>query len=245
MTNLTSQHIWLSLFLTSCGTVGGWALTGKIAGDEAALSFFEIGLMAVITIFCVQVLFFKLGKSRLIFFVAFNIAFGCGFVWFTLCLFLPIFWVPYIRNSEKILLLSCLGILCVANVLKATSQFKEKWQADGEKVLLSCYNVRNNAVDWPKVLASMRFSLILYIPGFSERIIPFVSFTTILLMLSGLSLRNVFPVFSVYAWGIPSCLVISMFAQIIGLALAQLIKLIALEKRFGGPIRPKSCARIG
>lgn len=240
MENLTFQHIWLSLFLTFGGTIGGWALTGKLAGDDAAFCFFKIGLMAVLAIFCVQVAFFRLGKRRLIFRVAFNIAFGCGFVWFMLCLFLPILWVPSIRCTEKLVLFFCLVGLCVVNASKASSQFKEKWREDGEKALARYYNAKGSTIDWPKVIATMKFSLTLHIPGFSERTIPFISIAIILSMLSGLSLRNVFPIFSVYAWGVPSCLVISMFAQVIGLGLAQLIKLVALERRFGQPIRPKS-----
>jgi hypothetical protein len=240
MTNFTSQHIWMSLFLTFGGTVGGWALTGKLAGDEAAISFFQIGLIAVLVIFCAQAVFFVLGKSRMIFRVIFNIAFGCGFVWFMLCLFLPILWVPSIRFIEKFLLFFCLVMLSVVNVSKANAQFKAKWREEGESALNRYYNAKDNTIDWPKVLAPMRFSLTLYIPGFSERVIPFVSIAIILSMLTGLSLRNVFPIFSVYAWGVPSCLVISMFAQVIGLGLAQLLKLVALEKRFGEPIRPKN-----
>lgn len=240
MTNFTSQYIWMSLFLTFGGTVGGWALTRKLAGDEAAISFFQIGLITVLVIFCMQVIFFVLGKSRMIFRVVFNIAFGCGFVWFMLCLFLPILWVPSIRIIEKILLFFCLMVLSIVNVSKGRAQFKAKWQEAGEKALSRYYNTKDNTIDWPKVLAPMRFSLTLYIPGVSERIMPFVSIAVIISMLTGLSLRSVFPIFSVYAWGVPSCLVVSMFAQVIGLSLAQLIKLIALEKKFGEPIRPKN-----
>jgi hypothetical protein len=240
MTNLTFQHIWMSLFLTSGGTAGGWALTGKLAGHEAALSFLQVGSMAVLVIFSIQVIFFSLGKTRLIYRVVSTIAFGCGFVWFMLCLFLPILWIPSIGFTEKFVLFLLLVVLSIVNVSKASAQFDARWRQEGEKALVRYYNRKDNTIDWPKVLAPMRFSVALYIPGFSERTTPFVSIAIILSMLSGLSLRNAFPIFSVYAWGVPSCLVISMFAQVIGLGLAQLIKLVALEKRFGELIRPRS-----
>lgn len=240
MENLTSGHILMSLFLSFGGTVGGWALTGKLAGDDAALSFMQVGSIAVLVILCVQIIFFNLGKKRLIYRIVFNVAFGCGIVWFMLCLLLPILWVPSVGLIEKSIILLILLILSAANLSKASAQFAAKWKVEGEKALTRHYNSEDETIDWPKVLAPMRFSVELHMPGVPEKMNPFVSAAIILFMVSGLSLRNVYPIFSLYAWGIPSCLIISIFAQVLGLGLAQLIKLVDLEKRFGKPIRPKS-----
>jgi hypothetical protein len=240
MENLSSGHILMSLFLSSGGTVGGWALTGKLAGDDAALSFMQAGSIAVLAILCAQIIFFNLGKNRLIYRVVFNVAFGCGIVWFMLCLLLPILWVPSVGVIEKTALFLILLILAIANISKAGAQFAARWKDKGEKALILHYNSKDKTIDWPKVLAPMRLSLELYIPGIPEKMSPFISAAIIIFMLSGLSLRNVYPIFSLYAWGVPSCLVISMFAQVLGLGFAQIIKLAALEKRFGTPVGPKS-----
>lgn len=238
MSNLSFQHILLSLLFTLGGTVGGWALTGKLAGDSAASSFFKIGLITVLVMSAVQLVFFLMGKRRLIYRVVFNIAYGCGLVWFMLCLLLPILWVETISATAKLVLLFFLAVVCIGNGLKAGIQFKAKWKSQGESGLNRNYNVKENTIDWPKVLAPMSCSMELYIPGIPKSMTPFISLAIILLMLIGLSFRNVFPIFSLFAWGIPSCLAISMFAQLIGFGVAQVAKLVSLERRFGKPIRP-------
>jgi hypothetical protein len=240
MENLTSGHILMSLFLSFGGTVGGWALTGKLAGDEAALSFLQVGSIAVLAILCVQIIFFFLGRNRLIYRIIFNVTFGCGIVWFMLCLLLPILWVPSVGFIEKSMMFLILLTLSMANVSKAGAQFAAKWKDEGEKALIRHYNSIDETIDWPRVLGAMRFSVALHIPGIPEKMNPVISAAIILFMVSGLSLRNVYPVFSLYAWGVPSCLVISIFAQVFGLGLAQIMKLVDLEERFGKPIRPKN-----
>lgn len=110
----------------------------------------------------------------------------------------------------------------MANGIKAGVQFKTKWKSQGEGELQRNYGKKENTIDWPKVLASMRFSMELYMPGIPQGMYPFISLALILSMLTGLLLRNVFPTFSLFAWGIPSCLIISMFAQLFGFAIAQI-----------------------
>lgn len=240
MENLSSGHILMSLFLSSGGTVGGWALTGKLAGNDAALSFMQVGSIVVLAILCVQIIFFNLGKKRLIYRIVFNVAFGFGIVWFMLCLLLPILWIPSVGFFEKSVIFLVLLVLSLANILKAGAQFTAKWKDEGEKALIRYYNSKDETMDWPKVLAPMRFSLGLYVPGIPDKMSPFISAAIILFMVIGLSLRNIYPIFSLYAWGVSSCLIISIFAQVLGLGLAQLLKIVDLEKRFGNSIRPKN-----
>jgi hypothetical protein len=239
MANLSLEHILLSIVFTSGGTIGGWALTGKLGGGEAASSFLKLGIIVVLVMSTAQFMFFSLGKNRLIYRIVFNIAFGCGLVWFMLCLLLPIIWVQKVGNIEKWVLFLFLVALCVANIFKGCTQFKLKWGEAGEGALGRHVNIKEGTVDWPKVLAPMKFSVELYIPGIPGNLNPFISLAIILFMLTGLSLRNVFPTFSLLAWGIPSCLVISIFMQLIGLGIAQIAKLVALEKQYGKIIRPK------
>lgn len=239
MANLSLEHILLSIVFTSGGTIGGWALTGKLGGDEAASSFLKLGIIVVLLMSITQYMFFSLGKNRLICRIAFNIAFGCGLIWFMLCLFLPIIWVDKVGGIEKGFLFLFLVALCFANIIKGCTQFKLKWRESGESALGRHHNIKEGTVDWPKVLASMKFAVELYIPGISENMNPFISLAIIFFMLTGLSLRNLFLTFSLFAWGIPACLVISIFMQLIGLGIAQIAKLVALEKQYGKIIRPK------
>jgi hypothetical protein len=238
MSNLSFQHILLSLLFTSSGTVGGWALAGKIGGDEAASSFLQAGISVVLVMSTLQFLLFLLGRKRLIYRVMFNIAFGCGIVWFMLCLLLPMLWVDTPDIIAKIFLFLFLMALCFANSIKAREQFELKWKEEGEAALSRHYNEMDGTVDWPKILGTMRFSVALYIPGISRSLNPVISIIIVVSMLTGLSLRNAFPTFSLFAWGVPSCLVISIFMQLIGLGFAQVRKLCSLEKELGKQLKP-------
>ena len=230
----------MSLFFISGGTAGGWALTFKLAGEDAALSFLYIGVVTVLVMSLTQVVFFEIGKRRMIYRVMFNIAFISGIIWFMLCLLLPVLWLRSVGSAEKTVLFLFLLVLCAANVFRASQQFKSKWDAEGESALARHYNSKNNTIDWPKILKQMKFSFELYVPGIPERMNPFISVAIVLSMLVGLNLRNYFPTFSLFAWGIPSCFIISVVVQMIGLCIAQITKLIALEKKYGGAIAPKS-----
>ena len=239
MANLSFEHIFLSLFFTLAGTVGGWALTGKLAGGEAALSFLQIGAVIVIAISSAQTIFFLMGKKRLICRILFNISFAFGLVWFMLCLLLPILWTQSIGEVKKMALFVFLLVICFDNLILASKKFESKWIGKENNFLKKQYDVSSRTIDWPPIISSMKFSITLNVRGVPESMNALLSVSLVLLMIVGLSLRNVFPTFSFFAWGIPSCVVISMFMQMIGLGIAQFRKLVSLEKRYGGPIAPK------
>lgn len=238
MNNLSYQHIILCFFFAAGGTVGGWALTGKLAGENAAFSFLSVGIVTVLMMLIAQLMLYSLGQRRLIYRLLFNIAFACGIVWFVLCLLLPVLWVPSVSGADKSILFSFLVALCVSNISRAGRLFREKWGADAEHALAKNHNIKNRTIDWSKVVATMRLSPRLYVPGVPESMNPFISLLMIVSMVTGFSLRNAFPAFSLFAWGIPACLVISIFMQMIGFGIAQVVKLRALEKRYGVRIGP-------
>lgn len=219
--------------------MGGWALTTKLAGEDAGLSFLKVGGVSVLAMFVVQTAFFLMGKKRLVYRILFNIAFSSCIVWFMLCLLLPVLWVQSVGSGWKSALFLFLLMLCFANIGKAGKLFASAWEREGERALPRCYNSKNNTLDWPTIISLMKCPLALYIPGIPERMNPVVSVSIIASMLVGLSLRNTFPTFSLFAWGIPSCLVISLFMQMIGLGVAQIEKVLTLEKRYGVLLGPK------
>jgi flagellar biosynthesis protein FliR len=84
----------------------------------------------------------------------------------------------------------------------------------------------------------MNLAAALYIPGVPSRATPIVSAIIIFSILLGFSFRNVFPTFSIFAWGIPASIIISIIVQMMGLSLAQALKIRELEKKLGNLIRP-------
>lgn len=211
-------------------------MTGKLVGDSAALSFLQIGVTVVLSMSIVQILLFFLGKTRLIYRILFNIAFGCGIVWFMLCLILPVLWVEDMDGRAKLSLFLLLFFLCISNMIEAKKQFERKWLDGGEAVLLCCRDVKNSAIDWERVIEALKLSIRLYIPGVPRSMTPFISVVLILAMIIGLSVRNLFPMISLFAWGVPTCVAISILMQMIGLGFAQVAKVILLEKRYGACI---------
>lgn len=243
MANLSFQHILLSLFVTLVGTIGGWLLTAKFAGEKAALSFLQVGLIAVFFISSIQVIFFLLGKRRLICRILFNVFFAFGIVWFMLCFLLPVWWMQSLNNFSKILLFLFLLVICIDNMMVAKIQFESKWEKGREYFLNKYYDEKCGTMDWPKTITEMNLSASLHIMGVPKIIYPAISFLSILSMVAGLSLRNIYPTFSFFAWGIPSCLVISIFVQMIGLGVAQFMKISFLEKRYGAAIAPNAAKK--
>lgn len=233
MRNLTFQHIVLGILFALCGTVGGWAITGKLAGNEAALSFLRFGSTVVVALFFLQALLFHLSKRRLLYLLYFNVAFGCGIIWFMLCLILPVLWVDSIDGRAKIMLFSLLIALCASNIFQACLQFRQKWSEVGEANLICQRTINSGMIDWEKIVKALKFSVTLYIPGVPQTMNPFISLMLVLSMLTGLAIRNVFPVISLFAWGVPTCIAISTLMQMTGLGIAQIMKLMALEKHYG------------
>lgn len=78
----------------------------------------------------------------------------------------------------------------------------------------------------------------IYIPGVPEKLNSIISVAVVLSMIVGLSLRNAFPLFSLFAWGIPIVIVASLIMQLIGFGIGQLLVLTALEKKDRNIIRP-------
>lgn len=79
----------------------------------------------------------------------------------------------------------------------------------------------------------MNLSARLYIPGLPDRWTPVLAVLMLVSMLLGLNLRKAFPIFSVFAWGIPSAIVVSVIVQLIVFRLAQAKKVTEIEKANG------------
>jgi hypothetical protein len=238
MLNHRSSNILLSLFLSAGGAAGGCAITYKLAGYDAALSFLRAGVLVVLALLAAQAILSIKSETRATYLVLFNIAFILGLVWFMSCLILPMFWVPAVDMSAKgLLALASVG-LCSVNVYKGVALFKLKWTQVGGELLSRFYDKKRNSIEWQALVAELRMSVSIYIPGVSDKLNPFISVAIVISMLAGLSLRNAFPLFSLFAWGIQIIIVISLVMQMIGFAVGQFLEIAALEKKDGIAIVP-------
>lgn len=192
----------------------------------------------MIALLAMQMILAVMSSARATYLVLFNISFSFGLIWFMLCLILPIFWVSEVDLSAKcILLLASVG-LCHVNVLKGVDLFNLRWAMVGTDLLSRYYDRKRSAIEWSSVVGALRVSVSIYIPGVPEKLNTFISVAIVVSMLAGLSLRNLFPLFSLFAWGIPIVIVVSLIMQMIGLTIGQLIALTSLEKKEERIIRP-------
>jgi hypothetical protein len=238
MMNHKGSYISLSAFLSAGGAAGGCAITYKLAGYDAALSFLWFASFIVAALLTTQTILAVKSGGRAMYLVLFNISFILGLVWFMLCLILPIFWVPQIDISAKFFLSLVSVALCCANLFKGIGLFNSKWTQVGAELLSRHYDQKSRAIAWEKLAAALRMSVAIYIPGVSAKLNSVISIAIVVSMLVGLSLRNAFPIFSLFAWGIPIIIAVALVMQMIGFGIGQFSKVTALEKRDGNIIRP-------
>jgi hypothetical protein len=240
MFNISYKLIILSFVLSIGGAVGGWALTNGVAGSQAALSFLRLSVGTVMSIIALQTIFYILGKNRVIHQVLFGVSLGLSLVWFMSCLLLPLFWIDAINNVVKLLIIACFLALCISNAVESSFKFKRKWIEVGQGSFITNFDEVAGTIDWHKVIGPMKLSVTLHIPGLPAIATPVFSAVMILSMLLGLTLRYAFPIFSIFAWGIPASMIISTLVQMMGLGVAQVARLAELEKKIGKHIRPAS-----
>lgn len=237
MSNQSLSNIYLSAFLSTAATGGGWAITDKLAGQHAALSFLYISAPIVLGMLVIQVLLFLKSRTQAKFLILLNIASAFGLLWMLLSLVLPIFWIDSIGAGVKIVFATAAIFLFYSNIVFGVKKFDKRWANIGAQLLGKYYKRDSGEIDWGGVVGSLKLSVSFRVPGLPEKINPILSVTLVMSMLAGLSLRTIFPVFSVFAWSIPSVIVIATFLQMTGFTIGQFFILVNLEKKEGVTIR--------
>lgn len=230
MHSATLSSLLLSLIGLLIGTAGGCALTWKLAGDEESISFLFFGLLINLVLITSQFIFFPKAKNELRYQLLYIASFSLVIVWFVLCLFLPIFWMSSINVGAKVIIACIFFLVSIANVVFAANQLDEKWDREGAAVFLQLFKPHDRYVDWNKVIHSMNVSPIMFIPGIPQRWSPVVGVFVVVFMLIGLNLRNIYPVFSVFSWGIPCIIIASFFLQVSGYNVKQASKVDFIQK---------------
>lgn len=224
-------NLFLSAFLSVGATGAGWAMTSKLAGDDAAVSFLYLSLPIVIGVLALQTALFLKIKNRAQYLLLFNIFAAFGVLWMMSCLVLPLFWMQSISVSIKILTIWFSCVLFYLNVKRGSDIFRERWKSVGESLLGKYYRPDRGVIDWIQVVGSLKLHLSVYIPGIPQKSEPILTAILVTSMLLGLSFRKVFPEFSVFAWGIPSIVCIATILQMTGSVLGQILILRDLEKK--------------
>jgi hypothetical protein len=137
-----------------------------------------------------------------------------------------------VSRSSKALILSLSIILFVSKAYEGVCYFGAKWH-EGKLSILERYNSKNRTLDWDKFVQSLRMSYSLVplgTPVWIERVLTII---LVVSMIVGLNLRKMFPVFSVFAWGVPCIVASSTLVQILAVNFMQALKVVELERKMG------------
>lgn len=233
-------EVILPLVPVLAGTLAGWLLTSKLAGSVAAQSFLYISIAVVPALITAAIISYTFSKNSVRYQMYYAAAISAGFAWLMLSLLLPLFWVTTIHIYVKISLIFLILFLCIFNVYRAYRNFDLKWRATGAGLFARFFDSKDGFINWQKVNRPLNLYTTLYIPGIPERFYPIIAALCIVSMLLGLNLRTPYPIFSIFAWGIPSGLIVSGLFEMIGLCFAQASKISELEREFDMRIRPKN-----
>ena len=219
--------------------MGGWAIASKLAGQQAAIEFLHFGLSFVFVVFAGQLFLFCKAKNRLIYQVVFSAFLTVPVIWLTMCLVLPIYWVPTTAPFVKVGLSAFAIFLFTCNGVEGVREFEKKWR---EKKLepRRYYNASKSSLDWDKVINSLHLSISVHIPGVPPKVVPFLSVFILLSMIVGLNFRNIYPTISMFAWGIPCIIASSGFIQLVSVGVAQAFQVAEIEEDVGARIRSKT-----
>ena len=229
MKTVTFNSLLLSMLALSISTVGGSAITWKLADWTSATSFMYRSAIVSTIIFLFQILIYKKARKEIFFERIFVSSLSAILTWFFLSLSLPILWISSVNQELKWVLILTFCVTSVKNIIFGYNLLKRKWKTSGEAEFEIRYNQAENSIIWDKVVGAMKVEHEIVVPGVSRRFSPLLNFCLVGLMLLGLNLKNIFPVFSVIAWGVPTLIVASLFVQISSFNFFQACKIREIE----------------
>jgi hypothetical protein len=232
MKKITYGLLFVSLFLLCGGSAVGWAIANKLAGDEAGRNFLILSIALTSPIYLAQVVLFFMSRTRLLLQIIFISVFGTSLLWFMLSLTLPILWIVEVGHASKMLIASFSVLLFAIKGYEGVREFEEKWEKR-RAAIRQHYNADCRTLNWEKFVASFQLSFSLFPPGVPVWMERMLTVLLVLSMIVGLNLRKVYPIFSIFAWGIPCIIASSTLVQIMAVNIMQAVKVMQLEKAMG------------
>lgn len=229
--NISFKLLGICFFVLAIGTVTGWLITEDLAGERQGAAMLVVGGVISLLIFVTQLTLFLLAGKRIFVQLLFMASGIFSVAWFMFCLFVPLLWMDSIAVEVKLSMVPALVLLSGFNVVESFRRFNEKWDAQKESVRDEKLRRNGKLMDWDGLIRSMDLSVDIYIPGVPSRICLVLSVLMVGFMLVGFFLKGIFPIFSAFAWGIPSALIVTLFFQVAGYHAAQACRVKLLEQK--------------
>ncbi|WP_170976853.1 hypothetical protein [Massilia sp. HP4] len=237
--NISIRLLGIFFLVLMAGTVFGWLMVEDFAGEKVGKIFLGSGLSIALLIFSIQSALFFWAGSRLYRQLIFLTAGVFSITWFMFCFFVPLLLTDYIRIEIRVVMVVALLYLSASNVLEAHRKFSQKWKnlEKLDRYIKREDDVGKGFIDWDRLIKSMDLSIEIYIPGVPSNIAAAISVAMVIFMLLGFFLKSIFPMFSAFAWGIPSASIVAYFFQVVGYNAAQAMKVKSLERKFNMKFR--------
>jgi hypothetical protein len=232
MKKITFGLLFVSLVLLCSGSAVGWAIADKLAGDEASRDFLILSIALASPLYLAQVILFFLSRARLFLQIAFISVFVTSLLLFMLSLASPILWIAEVGKTLKMFIVSFSAVLFAIKAYEGIRGFEEKW-VERKGAITKLYNADRRTLDWERFVVSLKLSFSLFPPRVPVWIERGLTVVLVFSMVVGLSLRKVYPIFSVFAWGVPCIIASSTLVQIMAVNIMQAVKVMQLEKAMG------------
>lgn len=221
------------------GAIGGGAMSRVSSGWEAARFAWEVGFVFFCIYFCIVTLLWPLQKKS----VRYTVLSGATFA-MSLLIFISSFILPaYFLIPIWSVLGACFTVFWVGITIfqccRVSKYFARQWRNNGHKAIeksfkadifnLDIFN-KHLSLDPPDILSAENENNKNFIVSYA------VKASVILLILIGFNLRNIFPIFSVFAYAIPMCLISTWMFQMLVIAYHYFQIFIDLEKQRGQAI---------
>jgi len=168
-------------------------------------------------------------RNSLFFAIVFVGALLLTMAWFMFCLFMPILWMDTLPDYVKTLVVCIFLLLCVVNFLKGRNDFLRNWSSSPDPLRFGKLDPVRGTIAWEKIMLSLKLEPYLYIPGLPPQLSTFAGVLLVGFMLTGLNFRTAFPLFSAFAWGIPSAVIASFVFQLIGQKMGEARKVRGIQ----------------
>jgi len=206
------------------------AITWKLAGSGKAAEFSRVGSILQVIIFMLQVFFYSRARRELLFQLYYFSSCSLTMVWTTLSLSLPIFWIDFVEFKVKLILTFTFLILFFVNFRYAINYIAKQWVNIGAKKFEKIAKNSGKSVAWNEVATSMNIMPIIYVPAMPQKWSPIFGACLVVSMIMGLNLRVAYPIFAIFATGIPCIICASFFIQVSGYYLKQASIVKSIEK---------------
>lgn len=236
----TATILSISFFLLLFSTVGGALLASRLAGGNAGYGSIVLGTIGASLIFLMQVALYRMIHNSLLYAIVFGAALLLTLAWIMFCLFMPILWMDSLPVYAKTFVVCILLLLSVLNFLKGRSEFLRSWSSRPDRLRLGNLDPIKGTIAWEKVVLSLKQEPDLYIPGLPRRLSTVAGVLLVVFMLIGLNFRTTFPVFSAFAWGIPSAVMTAFVFQLIGQKMGEARKVREIQAELMVELRSAS-----